>query len=420
MAITPSPLARLAPPAFDIEREPARAESARLGLRQHREQVTDEREETSVSRWIRAWCASDRRLIDLDHLVEKVDAVDGRVRPRLVGRPIEHPREGAVEDLVDERRLPRAAHAGDGRQDAEGNADVDILQVVRARAADDDFRPRDGSSRARRPNRTLAPEVCACQRPVSVLEQTSGRTLVNHVPPVLAGARAEIDDVVRRADRFLVVLDHHHGVAEIAKPRKGGEQRAIVTLVQTDGRLVEHVQNTGKVRPDLRRQPDALPLAARQRRRASRQRQIAHTHVVEKVQAVADLAEDAAGDQCLPIGELQVVEHANRLADREVHELGDRASLDAHGQALRFEAITRARMTRTKRPKRLEVLLLEPRALLVAPTEVRDQPLEAGPEWVLVGPLCLLPRCIFRALRTARSEEHELPQFPWQPSKRQR
>ena len=92
---------------------------------------------------------------------------------------------------------------------------------------------------------------------------------------VFTGARAKIDEVVGHPDRFLVVLDDEHGVAEVAEPGQRREQLAIVPLVQTDGWLIEHVQHAGELRSDLRRQTDALPLAARKRRRAAGKRQIA-------------------------------------------------------------------------------------------------------------------------------------------------
>ena len=114
---------------------------------------------------------------------------------------------------------------------------------------------------------------------------------------VLAGARAEVDHVVGRSDRLLVVLDDDDRVAEIAKPRERGQECPVVALVQADRRLVEHVQHAGQVRSDLRRQPDALALAAGERRGAAAERQIADADVVEEMQPIADLAQDAAGNQ---------------------------------------------------------------------------------------------------------------------------
>ncbi len=100
----------------------------------------------------------------------------------------------------------------------------------------------------------------------------------------IARAGTEIDHVVGGADRFLVVLDDDHRVAEIAQPRQRRQQLAVVALVQADRRLVEHVEHAGEVRADLRREPDALPFAARQRRRAAAEREIADADVVQEPQ----------------------------------------------------------------------------------------------------------------------------------------
>ena len=154
--------------------------------------------------------------------------------------------------------------------------------------------------------------------PLPSCQQLRRRALEDHVAAMLAGARAEIDDVVGGPDRLLVVLDDQHGVAEIAKPRQRREQRAVVALVQPDRRLVEHVQHAGEVRADLRRQPDALPFTARQRRGAAAERQVADAHVVQEVQPVADLAQDAAGDERFAVGQLERVEQRDRLGDRQV------------------------------------------------------------------------------------------------------
>ena len=92
-----------------------------------------------VGRRIRSRRAADRRLIDLDHLVDQVDAFDLVVRAGLVGGAIELARQRLVEDVVDQRALARAADAGDGDQPAERNLHVDVLQVVGAGAANDDL-----------------------------------------------------------------------------------------------------------------------------------------------------------------------------------------------------------------------------------------------------------------------------------------
>src|SRR5262249_46285544 len=99
------PLAALAASALDVEREAARTESPRARVGQHREQLANEREETRVGRRVRSWRPSDGRLIDLDDLVDLLDAVDRGMRARLVGRAVERPRKRAIQDFVDERGL---------------------------------------------------------------------------------------------------------------------------------------------------------------------------------------------------------------------------------------------------------------------------------------------------------------------------
>ena len=85
---------------------------------------------------------------------------------------------------------------------------------------------------------------------------------MDNVAAVLACPRADVDDPVGGADRVLVMLDNDDGVAQIPQPGQRLDQPVVVTLVQTDRRLVKNVQNTHQTRADLCGQPDALRLAA--------------------------------------------------------------------------------------------------------------------------------------------------------------
>ena len=63
--------------------------------------------------------------------------------------------------------------------------------------------------------------------------------------------------------RILVMLDHDDGVAQIAQPPQRVEQPRIVALMQTDRRLVQHIEDARQARSDLAGQTDALAFAAR-------------------------------------------------------------------------------------------------------------------------------------------------------------
>ena len=119
-----------------------------------------------------------------------------------------------------------------------------------------------------------------------------------------AGARTEVDDPVGGLDRLLVVLDDEHGVAEIAQAVQRLDQALVVALVQADRRLVEHVQHARELAAELRREPDALRLAARQRRGGAVEREVVEADVEQERQARLDLLEHLAGDLRARAGEL--------------------------------------------------------------------------------------------------------------------
>src|SRR5207248_2887972 len=133
----PVALAGLAAAALDVEREASGLVAAHARLLRSREQRADEREDTRVRRGIAARGPADRRLVDVDDLVDVLGALDARVRTRSLLRAVQHLGERAIEDVVDQRRLAGARHAGDARERAERNRHRLALEVVLARLVDD-------------------------------------------------------------------------------------------------------------------------------------------------------------------------------------------------------------------------------------------------------------------------------------------
>ena len=260
-------LAGLAAPALDVEREAARRVAAQLGLGREREQLADQVERPGVGGRIRTRRAADRRLIDHDHLVERLGTDDPAVRAagRLMVQVLV---ERLDDDLVDQRRLPAPAHAGHAGERPERNVDVD------ARAGC--WRVASLTESVERPLRRCLgiamnwrPERYA---PVS----DSGFAMISSIvptvrmsPPSAPAPGTDVDDHVGGAHRVLIVLDHDERVADVAQRLQRRQQPVVVALVQPDRRFVEDVEHADQRRADLRRQPNALRLAARERRRAS-------------------------------------------------------------------------------------------------------------------------------------------------------
>ena len=81
--------------------------------------------------------------------------------------------------------------------------------------------------------------------------------------------RTDVDDVVGRVYRVLVVFDDDHGIAEVAQEGQGLQQAIVVALMQADRRLVEDVHDADQPGADLAGQANALGFAAGQGFRAA-------------------------------------------------------------------------------------------------------------------------------------------------------
>ena len=144
---------------------------------------------------------------------------------------------------------------------------------------------------------------------------------------------ANIDDIVCLTHRVLVVLHDDQGVAQVAQALHRGNQLVVVTLVQADTRLIQHIEHTGQRTANLGRQADALALAAGQRRRAAGQGQVTQAHTLQEAQALFDLFKNRRTDHFVPGADLGGVNEIQFFIDALVAEVGNVDATHGHGQA---------------------------------------------------------------------------------------
>jgi hypothetical protein len=113
------------------------------------------------------------------------------------------------------------------------------------------------------------------------------------------------------------VLDHEQRVAQVAHVLQGLDQPGIVALVQADRGLVENVEHAHQLRADLGRQADALGLAARERGRGARERQVIEADVDQELQPGLDLLQDHGRD--LEIARVEPALEIARPLERAQH-----------------------------------------------------------------------------------------------------
>ena len=116
------------------------------------------------------------------------------------------------------------------------------------------------------------------------------------LPPLPAAAGAEVEGMIGRVHDVAIMLDDDERVAEVAELAEGGDQPVGVAGMETDRRLVEHVEHARQAAAHLRRQPDPLEFAPREAPRRPGHVEILKTHVDEKRHPREQLPQEIAGD----------------------------------------------------------------------------------------------------------------------------
>src|SRR3569623_238622 len=97
---------------YDVEAEAARLIAAQTGFASRGVHVSDFIEQPGVSRRIAARRAADRRLIDLDQLIDLTDAAEAGMRSCFRSGSAQCTSHGASQCFLHQRALARTAAAG--------------------------------------------------------------------------------------------------------------------------------------------------------------------------------------------------------------------------------------------------------------------------------------------------------------------
>ena len=175
------------------------------------------------------------------------------------------------------------------------------------------------------------------------------RSFGNHSAAQPPCSRPKIQHIVRGTDRIFIVLHYQHSIAQIAQPRQRLDQPHVVALMQSDRRLIEHIQHSAQPRTNLRGQPNALAFATRQGRRIPIERKITEAHSSQKLQPLDYLFANPLRDQRLARRKLQLSRRCQRPVQRKRREIADRQPADFHSKRLWPQPLTPARRANRRR-----------------------------------------------------------------------
>ena len=323
--------------AFHIEAETSRFVAAHLGFGGLAEKLADVIENAGISGWIRARRAPDRLLVDIDDLVHILCAVHGVESSGPVGCMVLDIRQSLIEDLIHERTFARAGLPGDDGEGTERDGHVDVLQIVFVSAMDGERESVSFSPLFRQRDVFLTAQVLP-RDGVLHLHHVLRRTLRDDGAAIFPCAGTDIHDPVCGADGILIMLDDDERISQIPHALQCRKELVIVTLMQTDGRFIQDVEDTDQPGTDLRRQTNALGFAAGERRGAAGECQVVEPDIHEEGETALHLAQDLVCDDLFLLGKRDMVHEVQKVDDRHGGDLCDILPAHAESEALGLQA----------------------------------------------------------------------------------
>ena len=162
-----------------------------------------------------------------------------------------------------------------------------------------------------------------------------------------ASLRAYIDDVVCLTHHILVMLYHNHRIARITQCLQGLYQALVISLMKSDTRLIEDIQNIDKFRANLRSKAYALALATRECTGSSAKREIAQAHIGQEAQSLLYLFENLSSNGQFLLGHLLLypLEPLTQTGDRHRRQLCYIFACYLKMQRILLQATTTAKRT---------------------------------------------------------------------------
>ena len=335
--IVPVTSAGLAAAASNVEGEAAREVPAGSRLGSGREQLPYPVEQLGVRGGVRPGRSTDRRLVDVDHLVQLLGALDTAVAARYRPRTVQPVVKCLRQDLLHQGRLATPRHSGYRDEHAEREHNVEIAEVVLVAPTTVTVRPSPGRRRS---------GVGILRRPAQVVTGQGGRfrddlgyaSFRHNMASVLPRTGSQVDYVVCGADGLLVVFDHDERVTQVPETEQGLQEAAVVPLVQADRWLVENVEHPHQARTDLGGQSDPLGFPSGEGGSSPVQCEVLQTHVEQELEPGADLLEYRGGDGRLPLAQFQRFQDREGLADGTMAQLEYVQTPQCHCQRHRIEA----------------------------------------------------------------------------------
>ena len=92
-----------------------------------------------------------------------------------------------------------------------------------------------------------------------------------HFPTLSASLRTDIHDIVGSKHHILIVLNNDYCIADVTQLFQGIDETIVITLMKSDGRLVEDIEHINQLTTNLGSKTNTLTLTTRKGCRLARE-----------------------------------------------------------------------------------------------------------------------------------------------------
>src|SRR5215472_5821308 len=193
-------------------------------------------------------------------------------------------------------RLTGAGYARNRHQHVQWDIEIDVFEIVCTGAVNLDhvgpwFAPHGWYLNSQFMRKVTSGE--RSWRPFDFGE----RPLGDNLPAILAGPGAEVQNSVGRFHDIGIMLDHKDRISEVPQIPQDPDQAMGVAAVQSDGRLVEHIQGPNEPRSKGGCQLNALGFATRKRGGKAIKRQIFEPNIIQESQTFLNFHQELLADR---------------------------------------------------------------------------------------------------------------------------
>ena len=245
---------------------------------------------TNIAGWIGAGGFANRRLVYKDHFRELLCTQQPVVQARRFSGFAKVAQQGRRKNILHQGRLARATHASDAHQPLQRKCQVDVFQVMRPRA----FQNQARGAAHHRPFDTHADLLASAQIGTGQrvgAAQIIRRAVKDNTAAFVTRPWPHVDHPVSCQHHCRVMLHHHQGVACIHQPPHGLGDAVHIARMQADGGLVQHKQRVDQRCTQSRCQIDALHFTTRQSAALPIQRQVANSDIAQVFEPGVDFTQ---------------------------------------------------------------------------------------------------------------------------------